>query len=89
MLNSDTWSDRNKAGRLLVILTRSRDPRLLRLLRLEALDSLVEMARWRDPSHASDARMILGRIAGIEERRLGEMVASGNVDEIINVARRK
>ena len=89
MLNSDTWSDRNKAGRLLVILTRGRNPRLLRVVRLEALDSLVEMARWRDPSHASDARTILGRIAGIEERRLGEMVASGNVDEIINVARRK
>ena len=89
MLNSDTWSDRNKAGRLLVILTRGRNPRLLRVVRLEALDSLVEMARWRDPSHASDARTILGRIAGIEESRLAQIVASGNVDEIINAARRK
>ena len=87
MLNSGSWSDRNKAGRLLVILTRGRDPRLLRLLRLEALDSLVEMARWRDPTHASDARTILGRIGGIEEARLAEMVAAGNVDEIINAVR--
>jgi hypothetical protein len=58
-------------------------------VRLEALDSLVEMARWRDPSHASDARTILGRIAGIEESRLAQIVASGNEDEIINAARRK
>jgi hypothetical protein len=42
------------------------------------------MARWRDPNHATDAQMILGRIAGIEEGRLAEMVASGHVDEIIN-----
>jgi hypothetical protein len=87
MLNSGIWSDRNKAGRLLVILSRRRDPRLLGVLRLEALDSLVEMARWRDPSHASDARTILGRIGGIEEGRLAEMVASGRVDEIINAVR--
>jgi len=87
MLNSGVWEDRNKAGGLLAVLSRGRDPRLLRLLRSEALDSLIEMARWRDPNHASDARMILGRIAGIEEGRLQELVASGSVDEIINVVR--
>lgn len=87
MLNSGIWSDRNKAGRLLVVLSRRREPRLLSLLRSEALESLVEMARWRDLGHASDARTILGRIAGIEEARLGEMVASGKVDEIINAVR--
>jgi len=88
MLNSGVWEDRNKAGLLLGVLSRGRDPRLLRLLRSEALDSLMEMARWRDPNHASDARMILGRIAGIEEGHLAKMVASGSVDEIINAARR-
>ena len=87
LLNSGVWEDRNKAGLLLAELSRGRDPRLLRLLRSEALDSLIEMARWRDPNHASDARMILGRIAGIEEGRLGKMVASGSVDEIINAVR--
>jgi hypothetical protein len=87
MLNSGIWVDRNKSGGLLAVLSRGRDPRLLRLLRSEALDSLMEMARWRDPSHASDAQLILGRIAGIEERRLGQMVVSGHVDEIINAVR--
>ncbi len=87
MLNSGVWEDRNKAGGLLAVLSRGSDPRLLRLLRSEALDSLIEMARWRDPNHASDARMILGRIAGIAEGRLQELVASGNMDEIINAVR--
>jgi hypothetical protein len=87
MLNSGVWEDRNKAGGLLDVLSGGRDPRLLRLLRSEALASLIEMARWRDPSHASSARMILGRIAGIEEGRLTQLVASGKVDEIINAVK--
>jgi len=78
MLNSGVWQDRNKAGGLLCTLSAVAVLGLLSLLRSEALDSLIEMARWRDPSHASDARMILGRIAGIEEGRLAEIVASGN-----------
>ena len=89
MLNSDVWTDRNKAGLLLDVLSRRRDPTLLRVLRSQALESLVEMARWRDPGHASYARMILGRIAGIEEVRLQELAASGNVDEIISAVRIK
>lgn len=89
LLNSGVWEDRNKAGLLLAELSRGRNPRLLRLLRSEALDSLTEMARWRDPNHATDARMILGRIGGIEEGRLQKLLASGKVDEIINAVRTK
>jgi hypothetical protein len=87
MLNSGVWEDRNKSGGLLDVLSAGRDPRLLRLLRSEALDSLIEMARWRDPNHASSARMILGRIAGIEEGRLRQLAASAKVDEIINAVK--
>ena len=35
-----------------------------------ASDSLIEMARWREFGHAQSARLILGRIAGIDEERL-------------------
>lgn len=87
MLNSGVWEDRNKAGLLLDVLSRRRDPRLLRVLRSLAMESLVEMARWRDPGHASNVRMILGRIAGIEEVRLQELAVSGKVEEIINAVR--
>ena len=83
MLNSGTWTDRNKAGYLLSILTMQRDPRLLKMLRTRATDSLLEMARWREPGHAISARVILGRIAKIEETRLQQLLAAKDVDSII------
>jgi hypothetical protein len=73
MLNSDVWSDRNKGGALISMLTIPRDPRLLRLLRARALDSLLEMAVWREHGHAETSRFILGRIAGIPEGNLSQM----------------
>jgi len=84
MLNSGIWADRNKAALLMNILTGARDARLLRALRSEALPSLVEMARWKDRDHAWDARMILGRIAGIAEKRLEQLASSGSVEEIVS-----
>jgi hypothetical protein len=88
MLNSGMWADRNKAAFLMNILTGPRDPRLLRALRSQALPALVEMARWKDRGHAWDARMILGRIAGIEEKSL-EKLATDKVEEIISALNRK
>jgi len=88
MLNSGFWADRNKAGFLLNILTGARDPQLLRVLRLQALPSLVEMARWKDRNHAWDARMILGRIGGIEEERL-QKLAADNAEEIIRAVNKR
>jgi hypothetical protein len=83
MLNSGIWSDRNKAAYLLSVLTISRKPRLLQLLRRRASESLLEMARWRERGHAQSSQLILGRIAGIEEHRLQELVGSNNIDPII------
>jgi hypothetical protein len=88
MLNSGLWTDRNKAGFVLEMLSRRREQRLLNELRSQAQDSLLEMARWRT-GHAYSARVLLGRIAGIEESRLQQLVASGRVDEIINAVHGK
>jgi len=88
MLNSGTWTDRNKASRLLVVLSKRRDPRLQHQLRLRALASLIEMARWRDPKHADDARIVLGRVAGLPENQLAKLVADGEVERIIAAAQR-
>jgi len=88
MLSSESWTDRNKVGFLLETLTRRRDPQLLRELRSRALDSLIEMARWRNPGHADFARLLLGRIAGIEETRLQQLVKDGQVDQIIKMLHR-
>jgi hypothetical protein len=88
MLNSGTWTDRNKASHLLAVLSKRRDPRLLHQLRLRALASLIEMARWRDPKHADDARMILGRVAGLPENQLAKLAADGEVEQIVSAAQR-
>ncbi|HET9384631.1 MAG TPA: hypothetical protein VFO67_05760, partial [Gemmatimonadales bacterium] len=83
LLSSPVWSDHNKGAMLVEALTKNRDPELLRQLRASALDNLLEMARWRSAGHADSARMLLGRIAGIEEDRLLKLVASGDVEAII------
>ena len=77
MLNSGTWSDRNKAGMLLMEMTASRGSDLLGKIRSMALDPLIEMASWRRPHHALFARMVLGRVAEIPEDRLKELAWNG------------
>jgi hypothetical protein len=84
LLRSAAWSDHNKASLLLEALTESRDPSVLAALRAEALDSLIEMARWRNIGHALAALSILGRIAGIDESTLNNMLATDQADAIID-----
>jgi hypothetical protein len=84
MLNSGSWTDRNKGGYVLEGLTVHRNPKVLGQLRSRALASLLEMARWRSLGHAHSALLLLGRIAGIEERRLTQLIAAGEVEQIIN-----
>jgi hypothetical protein len=83
MLNSGLWTDRNKAGQLLLALTTHRNAKLLERLETSALPSLIEMAKWHDSEHAYAYRVLLGRIAGLEEARIRELIRSGNLDEII------
>jgi hypothetical protein len=82
LLNSDLWTDRNKGSLLLGTLTLARDRRVLRLIRAQAADSLIEMARWHEYGHAYYSRIILGRIAGIEEKEL-QKLAHDDVEAII------
>lgn len=82
MLNSGHWTDRNKGGMLLERLSANRDPKLLSQLRSQALASLLEMARWRSSGHSYFASVILGRIAGIEEKQLQQMITNGQVEAI-------
>lgn len=90
LLNSGHWSDRDKAGSLLVELSEQRPPKLLAALRAQALQSLLEMARWRAPGHAYYARVMLGRMAGIEETRLQKLALDNRqVDLIIKAVERQ
>ena len=87
MLSSGSWTDRNKAAWVLAVLTSSRDPKLLARLRSEAWVALIEMARWRSALHASNARLLLARIDGIEEERAQRLANADNADELINALR--
>ncbi len=81
-------TDRNKAGWLLEVLSARRDPGLLAQLRARTMDSLIEMAQWQSAGHTHSARVLLGRIAGIKESRLQELVTGGRVEQIIESLKR-
>ena len=83
LLRSGAWLDHNKASLLLAALTQSRDPKVLALLRVEALDPLIEMARWRNTGHAEAALSILGRMAGLDEDSLDQLIEAGQAETII------
>src|SRR5262249_53960879 len=69
LLNSPTWTDRNKAVFIMIGLTKSRDPNLMAELRKKALPSLKEMCLW-PPGYSESAIELLGRIAGIPDEQL-------------------
>ena len=83
MLSSDSWTDRNKAGFVIDALTKSRNPKILSQLHDQAFAPLAEMARWHDYGHAGSFRLILGRIAGINENTLDAEAQEPNAVETI------
>ncbi len=70
LLESLTWTDRNKAMAVLDAATADRDAALLAKLRERSLPSLVEMARWKSPGHAMMAFLLVGRIAGLKDAEI-------------------
>jgi hypothetical protein len=82
LLCSSSWSDRNKGLMLLQALTAARDAALLRELRARAWTSLLQMAEW-PKGHAVSARLILGRIAGIPDAQLPELVNEEPADRLL------
>lgn len=76
MLESITWTDRNKAAGLLFHLSEQRSPALLATLRERSVPALAEMARWSSEGHSYTSRMLLGRVAGVGETELQEAEAS-------------
>jgi hypothetical protein len=83
MLRSPVWTDRNKASLALMELTAARDPRLLAVLRRDALDALVEMARWKVDGHAMPALLVLGRIGGHSDEATADARRRGQQEDVI------
>jgi hypothetical protein len=83
MLNSIEWTDRNKSAAALFQLTEKRDAPVLSSLRRHALQSLVEMARWKSPPHAQSAFFILGRVGKLSEEEIWQAWNSSNREALI------
>jgi hypothetical protein len=87
LLYSGSWTDRNKASLLLLRMTDARNPEVLDSLRKEALAPLIEGGSWVDvPGHSTPFLLILGRIGGIPDQKLQDLIKSGNKDAIISAA---
>jgi hypothetical protein len=87
LLESLTWTDRNKAMALLDAATTERDPALLAKLRQRSLRALIEMARWKSP-HAMMAFLLVGRIAGLTDEEITKAWKGGEQDKVIEQALR-
>jgi hypothetical protein len=83
MLNSNSWTDRNKGAAVLFHLSKSREAILFKQLREEALESLIEMAKWKSKDHAGFSFIILARIAGLEEEKLFETLYSDSFSSVL------
>jgi hypothetical protein len=86
MLNSLSWSDRQRALSALQLLTDSRDPQMLGQLRQRALPALAEMSRWKTLEHALPAFILTGRVAGLTEQQIQDAWTRGDRESVIAAA---
>ena len=86
LLNSPTWSDRNKSSIALESLTRRRDPALLAALQQEATGALVEIARWKSEGHAKPGYLVLARIANYSDDDANDLWQRGERETVIQAA---
>jgi hypothetical protein len=89
MLNSLSWSDRNRALLALQVLTDKDDPSVLEQLRTRAMASLIEMARWKTLEHALPAYILVGRVAGLSETAIQAAWSRGDRESVIAAAAKR
>jgi len=86
LLHSLVWTDRNKSSLALMELSEGRDPELLAKLRNEAMQPLVDMARWKNDGQAMPGLLILGRIAGWSDDATRAASGNGQREDVIRAA---
>ena len=86
MLNSLSWSDRDRALRALQVLTDKSDASTAELLRTRGLGALTEMCRWKVLPHALPAFVLLGRLAGWSEDQIRDGWTKGDRESVIRAA---
>ena len=82
MINSISWTDRNKSSLVLLSLTNSRDKKLLKQLRQQALKPLEDMAKWKSNGHSMPGYIMLGRIAGWSDMEIMDGANSNKATSI-------
>lgn len=86
MMNSLIWTDRTSAAINLVNLTEWRKQDVLEQLRVRALDSVIDMARWKHLPHALPGYILLGRMLGMREEEIQKAWSGKNRLELIDRA---
>jgi HEAT repeats len=86
MLNSIVFTDRNNAAVALVNMTETRDASALSQLYERAFPALLEMAHWRQLSHALPAYILVGRVIGMPEQELQDAWSRGDRDTVLKKA---
>lgn len=86
MLNSLSWTDRERALTALELLTDTRDAQMLGQLRQRALPALAEMSRWKTLEHALPAFILTGRVAGLTEQQIQDAWTRGDRESVIAAA---
>lgn len=84
LLNSPTWTDRNKTSLALFSLSQGRDPVLMQLLKTQAMGSLLEIARWQSPGHAFPGILLIARITGMSDEDAFTAFQAGDREKILS-----
>ena len=87
MLNALSLSDRTKAAAALVNLTEKDAASTLEQIRARALDSVLEMARWKTLNFALPAFILAGRMAGMTDPAIQDAWTKGEREAVIEKAR--
>ncbi|HEX5654600.1 MAG TPA: hypothetical protein VFX58_16095 [Chitinophagaceae bacterium] len=70
LINSLTWTDRNKGAAVLLALTETRDKAILQKIKQTALTPIIDMAQWKSKGHAIMGYLLLGRLAGASDKKI-------------------
>jgi len=86
MLNSIALGDRTGAANALVTLTDQDATAALDQIRARALDSVVEMAQWKNLRYALPPFILVGRLAGMNEAEIQKAWTGGGRSAVIGIA---
>jgi hypothetical protein len=86
MLNSIVLHDRMEAVQVLLALTDHGGRAAIERIRERALPALTEMSRWKTPSYALPAFLLLGRVAGMEDSQVQQSWQTGDRESVIRKA---